>query len=364
MISGDRMAAAGKQGAFWYTLEELSRHWERIDVICPYIDQLKDESLKFKVANVHFHPCPRGLWYQSIWIKKKGQQLIDEHAHGVMTVHEYPPFYNGRGAMKLSRLTGVPFALEIHHIVGWPRAASPAELIGRWLSRLVIPKEARAAAVVRVVNSPVKNELTAWGIDEDKIRVVPSFYLDADKLQAGVTEKKFDVVFAGRLVPNKGLDKLLMAMEKLPAASLLVIGDGPRRKYYEQLANNLGIAKNVYFAGWLPGQEDVIEYMQKARVFVMPSLSEGGPRIALEAMACGLPVVATAVGVMPDVIKNTENGWLTTGQPADLAEKIKLLLADEKWRQTMGTEAAKIVERFNRQDLIREYAEFLQNISK
>lgn len=358
------MAAAGKQGAFWYTLEELSKHWERIDVICPQVGNAECKMQNAKFSNVYFHPSSKGLWYQKYWIQKKGIELFKSHRYTVITSHDYPPFYNARGAAVLSKKFAVPFVSEVHHIVGWPKAASPIEWLGTLWSRIALPSIAKQAQAVRVVNSTVRNELLRWGVAEEKVHVLPSFYLDATALQPKNVEKKFDLVFVGRLVANKGVEKLLVAMNKLAGASLLIIGDGMQRKHYQQLAKNIGVADRVTFLGWLPSQADVIEHMQMAKVFVMPSTSEGGPRSALEAMACGLPVVVTQVGVMPDVIQNSENGLFTSGTPDDIAEKVALLLSDEDWRSRMGHNATHILDRYNRTDLIQKYTDFLSAVAQ
>ncbi len=363
MISGDRLAVQGKQGAFWYTLAELSKYWDRVDVICPHVKNGKWKMENGKLNNVFFYPSPRKLWYQPWWILKKGKELIEKYDCDVMTVHEYPPFYNGYGALKLAKKTGIPFMLEIHHIVGWPIAASFSEKLFRPLSRIFLPKESKAASAVRTVNSSVLSTLKDFGIPEEKIELLPSFYLDSKILvQKNEIKKDFDLVFAGRLVVNKGLDRLLAAIETLPSIRLLVIGDGPQRKYEEAHAKRLNIADRVVFVGWQSTQEEVMNAIQRAKIFVLPSKSEGGPRVALEAMACGMPVLTTPVGVMQDTIRNGENGLLTTGEPEDIAEKISLLLSDEDWCKKIGNEAKNILNEFNKEALVRKYAEFLQSL--
>jgi glycosyltransferase involved in cell wall biosynthesis len=367
MISGDRSMLQGKQGAFWYTLEEFHKQWGRIDVICPRATfDIRHSTFETQVffGNVYFHPSPWPLWRQPQWIARKGKELVSLYKHSVMTVHEFPPFYNGIGARRLSKAMRIPYALEIHHIVGHPQPANLTERIGRALSRVYLGFDARTAAGVRTVSKSTAQQLIKWGVEREKVRVVPSFYLDKALLSGGgEASPRYDVVFCARLVANKGLPELIQAMKEIEGATLLVIGDGPERAKAEELARTLKIAHRTEFRGWLPTQEDVVSGIKSAKVFVMNSRSEGGPRVALEAMACGLPVVSTKVGVMPDVIEDGRNGIFTTGEPADLAQKLKLLLADDTLRARLGTSAASVLDQFERSRLIASYAHYLQSLA-
>ncbi|HBH19743.1 MAG TPA: hypothetical protein DEB30_00020 [Candidatus Peribacter riflensis] len=371
MISGDRSILRGKRCAFWYTLQELRQHWDRIDIICPHVRRVETgvEERNFVPVRdgggeVHFHPSPHGLWYQPLWIVREGKKLWKEQHHDVMTVHEYPPFYNGVGARWLSRVTGLPYVLEVHHIVGYPHASSVGEWIGCLLSRLLLPLHARLAPGVRVVNEAVREILLSWGARPEKVRVVPSFYLDRALLTKNVRPPiSYDISFCGRLVRNKQLAALITAVSDIPEVRLLVIGDGPERKRCEQLAKTLGMGERVTFLGWLPTAEDVVGAVLTARIFVMNSLSEGGPRSALEAMGMGMPVIATPVGVMPEVIEDGVNGIFTDGSKGDLRRKIMRLIADDAARERLGAEARKILDRFDRVFLIRQYAEFLKSVA-
>ena len=366
MIGGDRSMLQGKKGAFWYTLEAFHTHWDRIDVICPKVQEGAIQERCF-FGNVHFHPSPFGLWYQPLWIKKKGSALIEKYGHSVMTAHEYPPFYNGIGAEMLMRTTSVPYVLEIHHIVGYPHSASLFEWIGKWLSALFLPHDAAGADAVRCVNHATVHTLTRWGAERNKLFVVPSFYLDRELLgSAPLPDKLYDVVCAGRLVENKGFAEVIRAVALLPTATLLIIGDGPLRKKLEQLATQLGISDRVEFAGWLPENTDVYRAIRSGSVFVMNSKSEGGPRVALEAMALGVPIVTTAVGAMPDVIKEgvERNGYITTGTPKDLAKKLEKLVGYPSLCERLGNEAKAIRNTFERQKLIKQYAQFVQKVAR
>mgnify|MGYP005684517749 FL=1 len=144
---------------------------------------------------------------------------------------------------------------------------------------------------------------------------------------------------------------------------MVVIGDGPERQRCEQLAQQLDVANRVTFLGWLAENADVAAVYRSARVFILNSRSEGGPRVTLEAMACGLPVISTPVGVMIDVLQDRENGLFTTGVPEDLARQMKYLLSDVVQRDAMGAAAQEALEQFDRTTLIGRYADFLKSLS-
>ncbi|MDD5026150.1 MAG: glycosyltransferase [Candidatus Peribacteraceae bacterium] len=373
MISGDRSILKRQQGAFWYTLQELRKHWDRIDVICPFAPSVSSGSVSSNHApshasssggQVYFHPSRHGLLFQPLWILRKGIALIREHHHDVMTVHEYPPFYNGIGALLLAKRTHIPYALEVHHIVGFPQMANMWERIARMFSRFYLPWSVGAARAVRVVNVTVKAILEGWGVPASRIAVVPSFYLDSALLKSIPRPPiAYDVSFCGRLVPNKGLRTVIQALKAIPDGRLLVVGDGPERAPCEALARALKMENRVTFLGWLPTIEAAMGAIMTARMFVMNSLSEGGPRVVLEAMGCGMPVIATRVGVMPEVIQNGINGLFTSGDAPDLEAKIRLLLSDDALRDRLGNAARAILDCFDRTKLIADYAAFLQGLS-
>lgn len=359
MISGDRNLAVGNPCAFHRTLEGLAKEFSRIDIITPRVPH---PTVASPMPNVYVHPSPWPLVRQPQWIVRKGTELVRAHGHAVMTVQDYPPFYNGIGARLLSRRTKTPYVLEVHHVVGWPRAANVTERIGRYLSRIYLPLAARSAAAVRVVNRTTATLLATWGVPPDTLHIVPSFYLDADALHPSDGPPAYDVAFCARLVANKGLFEFLRGMALVPEARACVIGDGPLRLPAEDLCRRLGIAGRVRFTGWLPAGEQ-IDAMRAANVFVMCSKSEGGPRVVLEAMACGVAVVATPVGIVPELFTG-ENGSLTTGTPDDIAAKTQALLSDDARRRAMGERArASVLPRFDAAQTLPAYAHFLQTVA-
>jgi glycosyltransferase involved in cell wall biosynthesis len=130
---------------------------------------------------------------------------------------------------------------------------------------------------------------------------------------------------AGRIAPT------------FPEARFMVIGDGSLRQRLELQADKLGIGEQVNFAGW---RSDVPQLMAAMDVFVMPSLFEGGPTTVLEAMAMGKPVVATRVGMVPEVVDDGRTGLVVDpGNARALADAVSLLLADDELRTSLGKRA-------------------------
>jgi len=137
-----------------------------------------------------------------------------------------------------------------------------------------------------------------------------------------------------RLDPVKGVRFLIQALTRLGGVHLAIAGDGPERAALEALAERLGVAGRVH---WLGQRGDVQRLLLAFDLFVQPSLHEGLPNTVLEAMAAGLPVVATGVGGTPEAVVDGVTGLLVRpGDPEPLARAISRLLDDPAARQTMG----------------------------
>src|SRR5512138_3128380 len=142
------------------------------------------------------------------------------------------------------------------------------------------------------------------GVDTERFRPVPSVEKAAARKRLDLPVDKNVVLFVGRLVHVKGVDVLLGAWRQLPdelrsCSLLLVVGDGPEAFDLKRLADKYGIAATTRFAG---RQDDVLDYYHASDLFVLPSRSEGLPNALLEAMSCGLPVVCSSVGGIPDMV--------------------------------------------------------------
>jgi glycosyltransferase involved in cell wall biosynthesis len=153
------------------------------------------------------------------------------------------------------------------------------------------------------------------------------------------------------LRPLKGLDYLIEALkiicERYTSTQLIIIGDGDDRKKLETLAHNLGLSDNIAFLGKKPNTE-IPKFLAESDIFVFPSLSEGFPNVLLEAMASGLPVVATNISGISEIIKDGENGLLVKPKNSqDLAEKILYLFQNDKLIRKMSENNLKTAKEYN-----------------
>lgn len=163
----------------------------------------------------------------------------------------------------------------------------------------------------------------------------------------------FSLLFCGRLNgphEQKGMDVLLKSLPLVlnrHRAMLNIIGTGPRLPQYQRLAEQLGVAQQVRFLGFVEHQ-DMPNHYQQADLFVLPSRRESFGLVLAEAMACGLPVVATNVGAIPEVVQDGVTGVLVPPDDAQaLADAMVSLLSDRPRMQAMAAAGAQRVrERF------------------
>src|SRR5207302_502070 len=162
----------------------------------------------------------------------------------------------------------------------------------------------------------------------------------AARSETGLSQADQIVLFVGRLVALKGVVHLLGAMPRVlaacPEARLVLVGDGEERSYLEQVARALHLMDRVSFVGAREHGE-VIRYMRAADVFVLPSLIESFGIVLVEAMSCGLPIVASKVMGIPAVVEDGVNGVLVPpGDEAALAAGVIRLLTDPAARNQIA----------------------------
>ncbi|OGM98974.1 MAG: hypothetical protein A2915_03365 [Candidatus Yanofskybacteria bacterium RIFCSPLOWO2_01_FULL_41_34] len=201
------------------------------------------------------------------------------------------------------------------------------------------------------------------------ISVIPNG-VDLEKFtnhESRIMNHKKVIITVSRLVKKNGIGDLIeavaMVIREIPDAKLMIVGDGPLEKNLKLKVKNLKLENHIEFLGDI--SNDLLpKYLFMADIFVRPSLSEGLGTAFLEAMAAGLPIVGTAVGGIPDFLKNGQTGlFCKVSDPKDLAEKIILLLSDKQLREKIiNNGRALVAEKYNWNIIANEFAKIYERI--
>jgi glycosyltransferase involved in cell wall biosynthesis len=265
-------------------------------------------------------------------------------------------------AWRLSRVRSACLVRESMHVTteGLPVGSLPSRLIGCAY---------RNATALLCLSRGVADDC-AWryGIPRERIAVIYNpIEIAAIRAQAreplsdrsplgDPNDKRFRIVAAGRLVPQKGFDLLLGALADLREVDwhLTLLGEGPERGALEELVRRLGIASRVRFEGF---QSNPYAYMARADLFVLSSRWEGFGHVVAEAMASGVPVLATRCPSGPDeIVTDGEDGRLCAPDSARaLLDALRELSADEPLRKRLVARAAATVERFDAAAIVKQY---------
>lgn len=197
--------------------------------------------------------------------------------------------------------------------------------------------------------------MTRAGVFPDRLSVVGNF-IDAATVEPSDRPGR-DLVYVGRLSHEKGVDTLVDAVGQLPGTVLHVLGTGPELEALQRQASDVAPGQ-VEFHGHLP-KPAVLDLLRRSAVAVLPSrCHENQPIAVLEAFACGVPVVATALGGLPELVGDGERGRVVPNRPEAFADALQPLLSDPDMAFAMGRRARSYVEREHAPD------EHLQRLEK
>lgn len=225
----------------------------------------------------------------------------------------------------------------------------------RFLMRQVARFTLARADVLRAVSSSTRQQLEQWAHGQPIHQFLT--WTDIDPFfQAGATRavhSSQDILYAGVLTPLKGVHHLINAFTRIaadfPQARLLIVGREENKSYAAELKEDVrkrGLESRIQFLGAKP-QTEVAELARQACMLVLPTYSEGLPRVVVEGMAAGLPIIATPVGGIPEVLQDGVQGFLVPpGDEAVLAQKLHWILAHPVEAQALGSAARSFAERF------------------
>lgn len=253
-----------------------------------------------------------------------------------------------------AKLAGVKKCVHTVHNVAYEEAEGPLQKIANkiyfscgWSVPVALSPEVQKT-IVELYRLPESRVPVVYnGIDLSRCQ--PKQTYSADTLT---------LIHIGRFNTQKNHRGLLEAFQKLvsrvPECRLWLLGDGELYGEIEAYARELGVAEHVTFMG---SQSNVYPYLHQADVFVLPSLFEGMPMTIIEAMGTGLPVVATAVGGVPDMLRHGESGILVDCDPDEVSRACEELVRNEELRRRLGEKARRESVRFSAAYMARQYCE-------
>jgi glycosyltransferase involved in cell wall biosynthesis len=224
----------------------------------------------------------------------------------------------------------------------------------QWIKRAVIGLSDHVVACSHAI---------ARQLGRADITVIPDPYRDRDFRCLSDTARRYDLVFLGRLVSDKGLGLLIEALASLRkrgmTPSLMVVGSGPERQSLQSRCKALGLTHEVHFAGALPG-DAVPAALNQCRIMVVPSIvEEGFGIVALEGIACGCVVVAAEAGGLPEAVGRC-GVTFPKGNVTALADRLAELLGDEAKIATLRSHAPNHLSRHRPAAVAEAYLSVLQ----
>jgi glycosyltransferase involved in cell wall biosynthesis len=212
---------------------------------------------------------------------------------------------------------------------------------------------ARRADAVIVPSQYLARAVAAWGVSDSKIIVVYNTIDATSTVRATIPlSTPVTIVTAGRLIPLKQIDDVIESLADCSEAGLVIVGEGPERGRLEHLVRSRQLLNRVYFAGQKT-KDETIALMAACDLFVLNSTHEGFPHVLLEAMSLGLPVVATAVGGTPELVRDGENGFLIAPNAnGALSKTLMRLISSSEERHRLAAGARETMRRFRQSAMI------------
>jgi len=291
-------------------------------------------------------------------LARKVNRAIAELSPEIIHVHRYKELFL---ATILAPFHRPPVVLTIH---GCEPPVDTSMLIKTRIRDSVLLVLAKLAGTRFVAVS--RDLCLRYGFSPEECRVVPNGIPIRDVLKPirvwkGVSNASAPLIgWVGRMVPVKGLPILLEAVAMMTTPqlmpSLLLVGDGPERLRLESLARSLGISDRVHFTGYV---QDPRRHLERMDLLALPSLHEGVPLTLLEAFELGIPVVAAAVGGIPEIIGNSGGACLVTShRPQDWADILIKLLADHNKLASLCANGQLLLrKRFSIEQMAQSYIE-------
>lgn len=318
----------------------------------PFIDRARAEGRQVEVIQAP----GRAYWRDWSGLRR----LVRDHRIGLVHTHGYRADMMGYLA---GRSEGIPVVCTAHGFTD----GSAKNRLNQSLANLALRRDSAVIAV----SAPLAARLAAAGVDPARIVTIPNawrppsappFGRDAARASLGLEGAGPLVGWVGRLSHVKGADIALeaMALVRDTGATLVFVGDGPDRAALEAQASALGLGTRARFVGSVPVASAILPAFD---ALVLSSRSEGTPMILLEAIHAGVPIVASAVGGVPDLVPDGTGLLVPSGDPAALASAVDEVLAHaDPARARARAARAHVAERFSPAEWVSRHLSVYQRL--
>lgn len=310
------------------------------------VDNVKEGFLvKFQVLTFLFFNLIYSLW------KFKDKDII----------HVQWPIPNGLGGLFLDKIYGIPYINTVH--------GEEIYLSKRYNTLFALKWIVNNSNKTITNSSATKNMCLDCGIENEKLEIIP-FGVDIDffrPLKLPKQDDVFQILSVGYLIERKGFEYLIKAIKKIlekhPHVKLDIVGTGPLENKLKNMILELELSDEVQILQNV-SDDELLSLYNQADLFVLPSIrdsqgnTEGLGVVLIEAMACGLPVIGSNIGGIPDIIKDRESGLLFNEKDIDdLSLKILSVIEDEELKNRLSINGSKRAQQFTWTNIASRYIE-------
>ncbi len=348
-------------GTFIYLFaKSLAKFGVKVSLIVPLVGEEEPVTSKDSITIYRMEGIRRGKFFLFSMMR-----LVNQIKPDVMHV-QAPDFFSS-SAIIVAKLKNIPIIATVHR----GELVAPGKLM-RLVRKFALPRFKKIIAVSEFSKSLALNA----GADVNKVMIIynscdESLFSVRDKLMA---RKKLDlpinkkvILYVGNLVKIKGIYTLIescrILYSRTPDFFVLIVGNGIEREKMESLVASYGLGENIKFLGYLEPAK-LPPYYNAADTFVLPSFVEGHSVALLEAMASGLPVVASMVGGNEETVEDGINGFFfKAGDSAILAEKLIKILTDDDLRKRMSVRCLETyLEKFSTEFQIQNFLKLYRSL--
>lgn len=348
----------------YYASKALSKKFN-VSILAERTGNFSNKISSFHKPTLVLTQVPSAPFFSSLIFVLRGLFNCVRKVGRVEIVHGHQALTPAILAFLISRFYRIPFIITCH--------GSEIRTRGKFgLVRLIQRFLFSRASYLTTVSTKMKKILmNGYDVDATKVRVIPNGYDEraiARLKENTKREYSAGIVFVGSLRPIKDPITLLKAFReiagKYSSISLHFVGDGPLRGQLKAFCLENSLSSKVIFEG-RESHEEALRAIAESTVFVLTSVEEGLPTVLIEAMALSKPVIATAVGGIPEVVEGGINGILIPSKsPRHVAKALERLLTDSELRRKLGKAAAESVKNYTWSKIAEKYERIYEATSR